>query len=481
MHQSTLRASITNSYYPPPPLADPLARGDTAYAGGNYSEAYEIWTACVPLHEDHPSNLAVVHTRRAAALIALERFQEAVGVCDEVLKLTPDVPDALLSRAIALGGLDDWPVALTAAEIAAKAAPESADAASRCALALLRVGGRAKESAREFERSLALGAGEDVRRLYADALKAEAAACDAAGDLQGARVALDKAIILGPSAHRHYNRGFVFLRLEDSDASISDFKSAIGLDASFGPAYHALGTALLKKEDYTGAAEALSQAGKLLPAVADVAYNCGYALLKLTKPAEARPHFERALTIDPTMATAKKALAFCTASLIPITQSTTATTTTVESPTLPPPPSTNLPVKVDTSSSSVARARAAPPSNFTFARAAFSPPDLRSASGSASSKVTLHSMTRATSPSTFFIDSVHDTNPSAMDGFEGLTLALAEMKVFPYSTAENFNSTIRECYLSTADFDKAFGMTKQVFFKLPKWKRTAKKKELGLF
>jgi villin 1/advillin len=46
---------------------------------------------------------------------------------------------------------------------------------------------------------------------------------------------------------------------------------------------------------------------------------------------------------------------------------------------------------------------------------------------------------------------------------------------------EGIDPTKKEAYLSDSEFNSAFGMDKASFSKLPKWKRDAKKKELGLF
>jgi len=39
----------------------------------------------------------------------------------------------------------------------------------------------------------------------------------------------------------------------------------------------------------------------------------------------------------------------------------------------------------------------------------------------------------------------------------------------------------KELYLSDEDFKKVFGLTKQQFNKLPKWKKQMKKKDVHLF
>ena len=56
--------------------------------------------------------------------------------------------------------------------------------------------------------------------------------------------------------------------------------------------------------------------------------------------------------------------------------------------------------------------------------------------------------------------------------------SLQELKTSP--PAECDRSKL-EVYLSDEDFKTAMGFTKEEFTKLPKWKQTNKKKEVGLF
>ena len=57
---------------------------------------------------------------------------------------------------------------------------------------------------------------------------------------------------------------------------------------------------------------------------------------------------------------------------------------------------------------------------------------------------------------------------------------------YPYeqlrdSPPEGVDRSMREHYLSDADFEAVFGVDKATFFAQPKWKRTQQKKRHGLF
>jgi len=61
-----------------------------------------------------------------------------------------------------------------------------------------------------------------------------------------------------------------------------------------------------------------------------------------------------------------------------------------------------------------------------------------------------------------------------------------EEKSFPYAELkglwpEGVRHDSKEWYISDAEFPEVMGMTKEEFRKLPKWKQTNKKKEMGLY
>jgi len=60
-------------------------------------------------------------------------------------------------------------------------------------------------------------------------------------------------------------------------------------------------------------------------------------------------------------------------------------------------------------------------------------------------------------------------------------LSLAELQDPSVWRAKGVNASEREKYLSEADFQAVFGMSKEAFAKLPKWKKDAQKKSQGLF
>ena len=64
--------------------------------------------------------------------------------------------------------------------------------------------------------------------------------------------------------------------------------------------------------------------------------------------------------------------------------------------------------------------------------------------------------------------------------------ALTVDKFYPYeqlrdNPPDGVERSLREHYLSDADFEALFGVSKEIFFAQPKWKRTQAKKRHGLF
>jgi tetratricopeptide (TPR) repeat protein len=75
--------------------------------------------------------------------------------------------------------------------------------------------------------------------------------------------------------------------------------------------------------------------------------------------------------------------------------------------------------------------------------------------------------------------SAEDSLGADEDGYGGIVFDLEELTHRP--SPADVDPTIREAYLSRAQFQTAFGMDKPSFYALPKWKRVQLRKKTGLF
>ncbi|XP_021891713.1 villin-1 isoform X2 [Carica papaya] len=81
--------------------------------------------------------------------------------------------------------------------------------------------------------------------------------------------------------------------------------------------------------------------------------------------------------------------------------------------------------------------------------------------------------------------SSENANSSWADGVEAgvnaLTFSYQELRVDSHTPVKGIDVTKREAYLSEAEFEEKFGMTKRAFYALPKWKQNKFKFSLNLF
>jgi len=70
--------------------------------------------------------------------------------------------------------------------------------------------------------------------------------------------------------------------------------------------------------------------------------------------------------------------------------------------------------------------------------------------------------------------------PAAVEDRKYNTISLADLRA-KKNIPKNFDFCHKEKYLSDADFEKAFGMKQDKFYKLQKWKQNKHKKKAGLF
>ncbi|KAK8476300.1 hypothetical protein V6N11_074273, partial [Hibiscus sabdariffa] len=64
---------------------------------------------------------------------------------------------------------------------------------------------------------------------------------------------------------------------------------------------------------------------------------------------------------------------------------------------------------------------------------------------------------------------------------QNCTYSYDQLKSKSENPATGIDLKRRETYLSEEEFETVFGMTKEAFYKMPKWKQDGKKREVDLF
>jgi len=135
------------------------------------------------------------------------------------------------------------------------------------------------------------------------ALVATASACQEANDLDSAARDLDDAIALAPEwAAAHFERGKVWLRVDDMEAAARCFRAAAERLPGFGGAWGNLG-ATLGELDRPG--EALEAFGRLLaldPTSPQAHNNIGVVTRELGRLPESEAAFRRVIELEPNLA-----------------------------------------------------------------------------------------------------------------------------------------------------------------------------------
>ena len=80
-------------------------KGNEAFKRGDHLEAYNLYSQALALADDQTGGLHLIYSNRAATLLALERFEEALVDCEKVLELDPKFMKGYLRKALALKGL----------------------------------------------------------------------------------------------------------------------------------------------------------------------------------------------------------------------------------------------------------------------------------------------------------------------------------------------------------------------------------------
>jgi tetratricopeptide (TPR) repeat protein len=187
----------------------------------------------------------------------------------------------------------DHPRAAAAIRRALALNPAANDVAA-LAGAYLTEGGRADETVRLLS-AYARAADPDV-----DVLIAYGVALATVGRAGEALVVFTRARAADPSNGLPLaNAGTVYLMSGDRDRAASAFKEALAIDPTLARAHNGLGVIDADRRDYDAALEHWRRAVELDPRDFQTLFNLGDLLLKLGRPLEARPYWQRYLAAVP--------------------------------------------------------------------------------------------------------------------------------------------------------------------------------------
>jgi tetratricopeptide (TPR) repeat protein len=234
----------------PQPLASSAASAQAATACMNDQKSATVETAikgCDAVINETLKNLANAYYFRGNAKFGKSDFDGAIGDYGQALRLDPADPDYLNSRAAAYEGKKDIDRALADYNEAIKTNPNSIYAYNNRGAAFQRKGDFARAAADYGE----------VTRLQPNNLDAWSARCWvralSPGQTQQALADCNAALKIKADAFDVLDtRGFVYLKLGQSDNAIKDFDAALKGDPKLAGSLYGRGLAKHRKGDRNG-------------------------------------------------------------------------------------------------------------------------------------------------------------------------------------------------------------------------------------
>ena len=211
----------------------------------------------------------------------------AEAALDQALKVDPDIPGVLVTRAMVLKGKGRFADAEAAVRRALALQPDN-DEAHALLGALLASQGRTDEGLSELRRAI------ELRPGYWQHHNAVALAEYGRGHLDEAAASFRRIIELRPeSAWGYVNLGSVLFAKGDRAGARAQFEKAVSIQPD-ADAFSNLGFLAYEERRYADAATAFERAVALLPDDAGLRRNLGDAYAKLGRTAEAQRTYERA-------------------------------------------------------------------------------------------------------------------------------------------------------------------------------------------
>ena len=230
--------------------------------------------------------------------LASGQTAKAVALCDRILSLKPDLPEAHCNRGVALAQLGKLHDAEQAYRQVIALRPDHPEAYSNLG-EVLRCLGRLDDADKAVRYAIAL------QPQFADAFSNLGNTLRERGSLDQAEAAYREAIALRPGfPEAHNNLGTVLVDLGRPQDAESALRQAIALSPRFAVAFCNLGNALRDQGKLTEAEAACRQAIALKQRFAEAHNNLANVLLDLGQPENAERELRHAIAFHPQFAEA---------------------------------------------------------------------------------------------------------------------------------------------------------------------------------
>jgi len=275
------------------------AKPDDIGAAANYSKALtelnrfdEALIVCERLLKLDP-RYAEGHNLRGMLLQKLERPEAALASFDQALELKPGLAQTHYNRGVVLRGMHREAEALASYERALAIKPAYA-AAHNNRGALLQEIGRPMEALASFDRALAIQPDDAEMRSN------RGSALEALGRFEDALGSYERSLALRPQdPEAHGARGRVLRELKRFDESLMSYERALALNPDYAEVHNNRGLVLQDLMRPDEALQSFKRALEIKPSDADVYVNMGNALVRVRRWEEAVESYERARQLNP--------------------------------------------------------------------------------------------------------------------------------------------------------------------------------------
>ncbi len=284
----------------------PLA-GLTFQRNRDYRSEFAIWQDTAAKCPNNPR----AYNALGNLLIAEKKYQEALPLVQQALRIKPNYPEANCNMGLILAQTGKVADAISHFNEALSLNPSLVDAHNNLGLALMQAG-RVAEAIGHYEEALR------IRPDYAESHYNLAIALEQTGRTPEAISHYEEALRLKPDyAEAHSNLGLVLLQEGRTPEAISHFEQAVRFNPDLSQAHFNWASALARTGNLPEAISHYREALRLKPDYEEAHYNLGVVLFQAGKVPEAVAHFEEALRISPDDVGALSNLAWVLAALPP--------------------------------------------------------------------------------------------------------------------------------------------------------------------